>query len=77
MTKSKQPLSRRKSRKSTASGAAAMVSRRNVLRGAAVGGAVVATQIGAPFIGTAKAQTTTWKMQSSWSAGVLGYAIFE
>jgi TRAP-type mannitol/chloroaromatic compound transport system substrate-binding protein len=54
------------------------LSRRGVLRGAAVGaGAVAATALGAPYIRTAKAQTTTWRMQSSWASGVLGYAIFK
>jgi TRAP-type mannitol/chloroaromatic compound transport system substrate-binding protein len=47
---------------------------------AAVGGtaAVIggAAQIGMPFIGTAKAATTTWKVQTSWPAGV-GLATFK
>ncbi|MFQ5973506.1 MAG: TRAP transporter substrate-binding protein DctP, partial [Alphaproteobacteria bacterium] len=36
-----------------------------------------AGKLGAPYIGTAKAQTTTWKIQSAWAAGVLGFQIFE
>jgi TRAP-type mannitol/chloroaromatic compound transport system substrate-binding protein len=40
-------------------------------------GAAVATGIaGAPFIRTARAQTTTWKVQTSWPAGV-GLATFK
>lgn len=49
--------------------------RRSLLKGAALGGGAVAVagaagQIGAPFIGTAKAQGTTWKIQTSWPGGV-------
>src|SRR3546814_10773376 len=40
----------------TAGGAAAMLG--------------VADRIGAPFIGTAKGQTTTWKIQTSWPGGI-------
>jgi TRAP-type mannitol/chloroaromatic compound transport system substrate-binding protein len=59
-------------------GRASALSRRGLLRGAAVGaGAVAATALGAPYIRTAKAQTTTWRMQTSWASGVLGYAIFK
>src|SRR5690242_10936708 len=55
--------------------------RRAFLKTAAtVGGtaAVLAStaQIGMPFIGTAKAATTTWKVQTSWPAGV-GLATFK
>jgi TRAP-type mannitol/chloroaromatic compound transport system substrate-binding protein len=51
------------------------VSRRNVLK---TGGlAAASAAVAAPFIGTAKAQTTTWRMQSSWASGVLGYGIFK
>ena len=55
--------------------------RRKFLRGAAaVGGtaAVLASagQLGAPYIGTAKGQTTTWKIQTSWPGGV-GLEIFK
>ena len=35
-----------------------------------------ASQIGAPYIGTAKAQTTTWKIQTSWPGGI-GLQIFK
>lgn len=57
------------------------VTRRGLLKGAAVtgGSAAVlagASKLGAPYIGTAKAQTTKWRMQSAWSAGILGYEIF-
>src|SRR3546814_484448 len=46
----------------TAGGAAAMLG--------------VADRIGAPFIGTAKGQTTTWKIQTSWPGGI-GLQIFK
>src|SRR3546814_3829354 len=36
----------------------------------------VSDKIGAPFIGTAKGQTTTWKIQTSWPGGV-GLQIFK
>ena len=56
----------------------ATLSRRKFLkRTGAAAGAVAATQLGAPFIRTAKAQTTTWRMQTSWASGVLGYGIFK
>jgi TRAP-type mannitol/chloroaromatic compound transport system substrate-binding protein len=46
----------------------------------AAGGAAtvlgVADKIGAPFIGTAKAQTVTWKIQTSWPGGI-GLQIFK
>src|SRR3546814_120853 len=46
----------------------------------AAGGAAavlgVSDKIGAPFIGTAKGQTTTWKIQTSWPGGV-GLQIFK
>ena len=42
---------------------------------AAVFGA--ASQVGAPYIGTAKAKTTTWKIQTSWWNGVQGWPYFE
>ena len=35
-----------------------------------------AAQVGAPFIGTAKGQTTTWKIQTSWPGGI-GLEIFK
>ncbi len=55
--------------------------RRSLLKGAALGGGAVAVagaagQIGFPFIGTAKAQGTTWKIQTSWPSGV-GLNIFK
>src|SRR3546814_4670343 len=44
----------------------------------AAGGAAavlgVSDKIGAPFIGTAKGQTTTWKIQTSWPGGEIGRA---
>ena len=42
----------------------------------AVGAVAAASQIGAPYIGTAKAQTTTWKIQTSWPGGI-GLQIFR
>ena len=43
--------------------------RRNVLRGAVAAGATAA--VAAPYIGNAQAaETTTWKVQTSWPAGV-------
>src|SRR3546814_16168576 len=46
----------------------------------AAGGAAavlgVSDKIGAPFIGTAKGQTTTWKIQTSWPGGV-GIQLFK
>jgi TRAP-type mannitol/chloroaromatic compound transport system substrate-binding protein len=51
------------------------VSRRKLLKAGGVAAASAA--VAAPFIGTAKAQTTTWRMQSSWASGVLGYGIFK
>ncbi|WP_425450387.1 TRAP transporter substrate-binding protein DctP [Virgifigura deserti] len=61
--------------------AAQAFSRRGLLKGAAVAGGTaavlgVAGEVGAPYIGTAKAQTTTWKIQTSWPGGV-GLQIFE
>jgi len=55
--------------------AARAFSRRNLLAGAAVTGGIAATaaassQLGAPFIGTARAQTTTWRIQTSWPGGI-------
>jgi len=55
--------------------------RRSLIKGAALGGGALAVagaagQIGFPFIGTAKAQGTTWKIQTSWPSGV-GLNIFK
>jgi TRAP-type mannitol/chloroaromatic compound transport system substrate-binding protein len=50
-------------------------SRRKFLRGAAVAGAAAA--VATPYIRNAEAaQTTTWKVQTSWPAGV-GLATFK
>ncbi len=55
--------------------------RRSLIKGAALGGGALAVagaagQIGFPLIGTAKAQGTTWKIQTSWPSGV-GLNIFK
>lgn len=55
--------------------------RRDFLKGAAVAGGAAATLgtasvLGFPYIGTAKAQTTKWRIQTSWPGGV-GLKIFE
>ena len=55
--------------------------RRKFLRGAlAVGGAAAALgaadRMGAPYIGTAKAATTTWRVQTSWPGGI-GLELFN
>jgi len=55
--------------------------RRKFLKGAlAAGGAAAvlgaADRVGAPYIGTAKAATTTWKIQTSWPGGI-GLDIFK
>ena len=50
-------------------------SRRKFLTTAAAS-AGAATMVGAPFIRTAAAATTTWKVQTSWPAGV-GLATFK
>ena len=62
--------------------AAKAFTRRSLLKGSvAVGGAAAvfgaASQVGAPYIGTAKAKTTTWKIQTSWWNGVQGWPYFE
>jgi TRAP-type mannitol/chloroaromatic compound transport system substrate-binding protein len=54
---------------------AARFDRRALLRGAAISG-VGAGALSMPFIGTAKAATTTWKIQTSWPKGV-GLEIFK
>jgi TRAP-type mannitol/chloroaromatic compound transport system substrate-binding protein len=52
--------------------------RRKFLKTAAVAGAAVAASSAVgPFIQTAKAKTTVWKMQSTWDAGTSGYTLFE
>ena len=56
-------------------------SRRRFLRGAVGSTGIVAALaasniIGAPYIGTAKAQTTTWKIQTSWPGGI-GLNLFK
>jgi TRAP-type mannitol/chloroaromatic compound transport system substrate-binding protein len=61
--------------------AAHAFSRRSLFKGAALAGgaaAVLATsgRIGFPMIGTAKAQGTTWRIQTSWPGGV-GVDIFK
>ena len=52
------------------------VSRRNFLRAAAVTGGAAAAVVGFPNIGTAKAKTTTWKIQTSWPGGI-GLELFK
>lgn len=44
---------------------------------AAAGAAVAASSAVGPFIQTAKAKTTVWKMQTVWDAGTSGYTLFE
>ena len=61
--------------------AARAFTRRGLLKGTvAVGGAAAvlgaAAQVGAPFIGTAKGQTKTWKIQTSWPGGI-GLSLFK
>lgn len=52
--------------------------RRKFLKTAAVAGAAVAaSKAVGPFIQTANAKTTVWKMQSTWDAGTSGYTLFE
>jgi len=52
--------------------------RRKFLKTAAVAGAAVAASSAVgPFIQTAKAKTTVWKMQTTWDAGTSGYTLFE
>ncbi len=52
--------------------------RRRFLRNsvAAAAGVTGAAVLGAPYIGTAKAATTTWKIQTSWPGGI-GLQIFK
>ena len=61
--------------------AARAYTRRNLLKGAAGAGGAAAvlaagSQLGAPFIGTAKGQTMTWKIQTSWPGGI-GLELFK
>ena len=61
--------------------AARTFTRRGLLKGAvAAGGTAVvlgaAGQVGAPYVGTAKGQTKTWKIQTSWPGGI-GLDIFK
>ena len=52
--------------------------RRKFLKTAAAAGAAVAASASVgPFIQTAKAKTTVWKVQSTWDAGTSGYTLFE
>ncbi len=56
-------------------------SRRKFLKAAAVVGGTAAvlgaaSQVGAPYVGTAKAKTITWKIQTSWPGGI-GLEIFK
>ena len=56
-------------------------SRRTFLKGAAAAGGLAGVlaasdKLGAPFIGTAKGKTTTWRIQTSWPGGV-GLEIFK
>jgi len=61
--------------------AAQAFTRRGLFKGATVAGgalgvAAAASQLGMPYIGTAKAATTTWKIQTSWPGGI-GLKIFK
>ncbi len=48
--------------------------RRMLKAGTLAGGALL---LSAPYIRTAHAKTTTWKVQSSWDAGTTGFKLFE
>lgn len=77
----KRPKQAKKTTADTASPREAYT-RRTLLKGtvAAAGATAVmgaASQVGAPYIGTAKAKTTTWKIQTSWWNGVQGWPYFE
>ena len=52
------------------------VSRRKFLKTAAVAGGAAAAGVGFPYIGTAKAKTTVWKVQTSWPGGI-GLELFK
>ena len=70
-TKLNKSTARTELNKSTAAGPA---TRRKFLKTAAIGGAAV---VSAPMIGNAQAQqTTTWKIQTSWSGGI-GLELFK
>ncbi len=61
--------------------AARTFTRRGLLKGAVAAGGMAAVlsaagQIGAPYVGTAKGQTKTWKIQTSWPGGI-GLDIFK
>jgi TRAP-type mannitol/chloroaromatic compound transport system substrate-binding protein len=56
--------------------------RRTFLKAAAAVGGVAAvgagaSELGFPAIRTARAETTTWRIQTAWSAGVRGYSVFS
>ncbi|MCL6414408.1 TRAP transporter substrate-binding protein DctP [Aestuariirhabdus sp. Z084] len=54
----------------------AVSERRSFLKKAAIGATTAV--VAAPFIGNAQAaKTTTWKVQSTWDAGTVGYTLFE
>ncbi|MGH6943188.1 MAG: TRAP transporter substrate-binding protein DctP [Geminicoccaceae bacterium] len=60
--------------------AAGNFTRRVLLKSAAAGGAAAtlgaAGGLGFPYVGTAKAETTTWRIQTSWPGGI-GLELFE
>ena len=56
----------------------AVASRRSFLKQGTAAAVGAATLVGAPFIGNAQAaRTKTWKIQSVWDAGTVGYTLFE
>lgn len=62
--------------------AAKEFTRRSLIKGSVAAGGTAAvlgaaSQLGAPYIRTAKAETTTWKIQTSWWNGVQGWPYFE
>ncbi len=52
------------------------VSRRKFFKTAVVAGGAAAAVVGFPYIGTAAAKTTTWKIQTSWPGGI-GLKLFK
>ncbi len=53
------------------------ISRRNVLKAAAVAGGAAAT-VGFPAVARLHAQTPIqWKVQTAWDAGTVGYNAFQ